>query len=233
MYLKEFGKDIWTIDGPTVSFLGCPYPTRCAVVKLSTGGAWIWSPVQLTEEIAEEVIEKAGDVKLIVAPNKIHHLALKQWKNRFPKAILYGAPGLDGRSVVKDIKFDGVLSNQPYQSYSTDLEQVLFSGSCFMDEVVFFHKPSRTALFTDLIQRFPENQIPSGLMGSMMKLDGLVGKHGSTPRDYRLTFLFGKSRARAALAKINLWHAEKLIIAHGDCAESGAEGIIKEALSWV
>ena len=36
--LRQFGPAIWIADGPPVSFLGFPYPTRMAVMKLIEGG---------------------------------------------------------------------------------------------------------------------------------------------------------------------------------------------------
>lgn len=66
--LTAFGQDIFFIDGPAVSFHGFPYPTRMAIVRLSSGAAWIWSPVALTEELAAAV-QALGPVEHIVSPN--------------------------------------------------------------------------------------------------------------------------------------------------------------------
>ena len=71
--LREFGQSLFIADGPTVSFYGFPYPTRMAVIRLSDGSAWIWSPVALSEELADSV-GSVGPVRFIVSPNKIHHL---------------------------------------------------------------------------------------------------------------------------------------------------------------
>jgi hypothetical protein len=65
--LKEFGTSIYFADGPTVSFFGFPYPTRMALVKLSDGRVWVWSPIALTRQLADEV-ESIGPVCYIVSP---------------------------------------------------------------------------------------------------------------------------------------------------------------------
>ena len=39
--LIAFGPDLCFANGPTVSFLGFPYPTRMAIVRLSTGTGWV------------------------------------------------------------------------------------------------------------------------------------------------------------------------------------------------
>ncbi|MCP5091850.1 MAG: DUF4336 domain-containing protein, partial [Gammaproteobacteria bacterium] len=63
--LEEFGPSIYMADGPIVSFYGFPYPTRMAVVRLSNGGAWVWSPVAMTDELFDSV-SNVGPVQHIV-----------------------------------------------------------------------------------------------------------------------------------------------------------------------
>jgi len=113
----------------------------------------------------------------------------------------------------------------------TDIDQVAFRGSLFMEEVVFFHRASRTAIFGDLIQRFPK-ATASGWKGLMMRLGGIVGPQGSTPRDWRLSFL-SRNAARRAGRTVIEWKPQRIIIAHGECAISGATDIIEAALSWI
>ena len=79
--LEEFGPSLYSADGPTVSFYGFPYPTRMAVVRLSDGSNWVWSPVALTDELFNSV-QAVGPVRHIVSPNKIHHLFLAEWAER-------------------------------------------------------------------------------------------------------------------------------------------------------
>jgi hypothetical protein len=39
--LREFGPEIFVVDGPVVSFFGFAYPTRMAAVRLSNGELFI------------------------------------------------------------------------------------------------------------------------------------------------------------------------------------------------
>ena len=100
-----------------------------------------------------------------------------------------------------------------------------------MEEVVFFHRVSRTAIFGDLIQRFPD-ELATGWKGTLLRVNGLVGSHGSTPREWRLSFLL-RDAARAARQTVLDWRPERLLIAHGQCADSGATHVIAEALRWI
>jgi hypothetical protein len=226
--LEEFGISLYKADGPTVPFFGFPYPTRMAVARLADGSVWVWSPIALSEELVAEV-QAIGPVHYVVSPNKIHHLFLHEWAERFPDARLYAPPGLARKR--PELRFYAELDDKPCRSWAEDIDQVVFRGSFAMEEVAFFHRASRTAIVGDLIQRHCKARLP-GWKGLLMRLDGLVGEHGSTPREWRASFL-QRGPARAARRKVLGWNAERLLIAHGECADTGAAEIIAEALSWI
>jgi hypothetical protein len=226
--LKLFGPNLYVAEGPIVSFFGFPYPTRMAVAQLSDGNLWVWSPVALTEELASAV-EELGTVRYIVSPNKIHHLFLSEWIDRWPDAGLFVPPGLAQKK--PDLRVSAELGDEPDSGWVAEIDQVIFHGSLAMEEVAFFHRPSRTAIICDLIQRHPESSL-TGWRGMLMRIDGLVGDHGSTPREWRASFLRRKP-ARAARDTVLGWKAERLLIAHGDCAQTGATSIIEKALDWI
>ena len=226
--LEEIGRSLYVADGPVVSFYGFPYPTRMAVVRLSDGSAWVWSPVALSDELFNSV-EAIGPVRHIVSPNKIHHLFLAEWGERWPEARVYAPPGLAQKR--PDLRFDAELGDDPDPAWKADIDQVIFRGSLAMEEVAFFHHASRTAIICDLIQRHPEATMTSW-KGMLMRLDGLVGEHGSTPREWRASFL-RRGKARAAREKVLGWKPERLLIAHGECAQTGATSIIDKALGWM
>lgn len=226
--LEEFGPSLFAAEGPTVSFYGFPYSTRMAAVRLSDGGVWVWSPVALTDALARAV-EALGPIRHIVSPNKIHHLFLQAWHKRWPDARIYAPPGLARRK--PELHFDAELLDAPDPAWAEDIDQVIFRGSMAMEEVVFFHRASRTAIVCDLIQRFDPDSL-KGWKGALMRLDGLVGEHGSTPREWRASFL-RRGPARAARQKLIDWNPERLLIAHGACAHSGATDIIRKALDWI
>ena len=50
--LEQVGEELWIAEGEPVSFYGFPYPTRMAVVRLSNGDLWVWSPATLTESLS-------------------------------------------------------------------------------------------------------------------------------------------------------------------------------------
>lgn len=235
--MNQFAKNVWTVDGPDVDFLGFPYPTRMTVIRLEGKDppeAWLWSPIMFSHELARDIEEKAGEIKYIISPNKIHHIFLKSWSEKYPNATVYASPGLERRKEAEDIIFSARFGpDEPEPPFSHEIETVIVSGSYLMDEVVFFHKPTKTAIICDLIQRFPEDKL-KGFKGMAMKLNGLAGKNGSTPREWRFSFWpFGRAQLKNARDKIFGWKAEKLIIAHGMCVDHDASTVIEDALSWM
>ena len=226
--LEEFGPSLYVADGTTVPFLGFPYPTRMAIVRLTDGALWIWSPIALTPDL-ERAVDTIGPVRHIVSPNKIHHLFLKEWSDRWPDARLHAPPGLAARK--PELHFDSELGDESDPAWTADIDQTIFHGSFVLEEVVFFHRPSRTAFFCDLVQRH-DSSLATGWKGLVLRLDGLVGEHGSTPREWRATFL-RRRLAREARAQVLAWEPERLVIAHGACAPTNATQILSRALAWI
>lgn len=226
--LETFGPSIDLANGPVLSFIGFPYPTRMAVVRLADGGLWIWSPIALTPEL-ERAVDALGPVRHLVTPNKLHHLYLAEWVARWPEAQLHAPPGLARRR--PDLHFDSELGDEPDPAWAGEIDQTIFRGSFVMEEVVFFHRPSRTVIFGDLVQRHEPERM-TGWRGAVMRLDGLVGEEGSAPREWRLSFL-RRAPARAARAKVLAWNPERLLVAHGLCAKKGATPILERALAWI
>ena len=226
--LKEFGHEIWTADGPTVAGVGFHYPTRMAVMRLSDGSLFIWSPIQLADSLRVEV-DAVGQVRHIVAPNSLHHLFLPEWKHAYPGAKIYAPPGL--RKKRTDIVFDADLGSAPSPDWFEEIDQVLMHGNLITTEVVFFHGKSRTVLVADLIQQLPNNLL-SGWRAIVAKLDLMVGPEPSVPRKFRIAFT-NRRAARDSLKHILAWPTEKVLMAHGTPVEKDAREYLRRAFGWL
>jgi len=222
--LTQFGHDIWAADGSEVAVAGFRYPTRMAVIRLSNGSLFVWSPIALTDSLRAKV-DALGSVRHLVAPNSLHHLFLAAWKRAYPDARLYAPPGL--RKKRKDIVFDADLERGPSPDWVDEIDQVLVRGNLITTEVVFFHIKSGSVLFTDLIQQLPANLI-SGWRAVVARLDLMVGPEPSVPRKFRLAFT-DRSAARASLQRILAWPAEKVLMAHGTPVETDARAYLRRA----
>jgi hypothetical protein len=226
--LREFGPDIWTSEGPVVSFFGFPYPTRMAAIKLSDGSLFVWSPIVLSPPLKRE-IDALGSIRCLVSPNLLHHLFLGEWKTAYPDARLFAPPGLRKRR--KDLVFDADLGDTPDPLWAGDIDQVLVRGSFAMTEVVFFHRASSAAIFADLIQNFPRDYY-KGWHGLLARLGGIVQPNPGVPRDWRASFT-DRSAARAALARILAWPVERVLIAHGELVSTNGAAFVRQAFGWL
>jgi uncharacterized protein DUF4336 len=226
--LKQFGREVWTADGPDVVIVGFHYPTRMAVIRLSNGHLFICSPIRLTETLRAEV-DALGQVRHIIAPNSLHHLFLAEWKNAYPAARVFAPPGL--RNKRKDIGFDADLGNAPGPEWAGEIDQVLMQGNLITTEVVFFHTKSGTVLFTDLIQQLPAGLF-SGWRALVAKLDLMVGPEPAVPRKFRVAFV-NRRAARKALERILAWPAEKVLMAHGTPVTEDATAFLRRAFGWL
>ena len=226
--LREFAPALWIADGPVVSFWTFPYPTRAAVIKLSDGSLFVWSPIQLSVRLQREV-DSLGPVRHLLSPNALHHLFLTEWKRAYPEARLYAPPGLRQRR--KDLDFDADLRDRPEPQWAAEIDLVIMRGSLLLTEVVFFHRTSGTAMFADLIQNFPSDSF-KGWRGTLARLDGIVAPHPGPPREWRASF-FHRRAARAALERILAWPIERVLIAHGEPANTNGDVFVRQAFGWL
>lgn len=226
--LAPFGPEIWLADGPQTEVIGFHYPTRMAVIRLTAGGLLIWSPVALSDPLRSK-LKDLGEVRYLIAPNSLHHLFLGPWRDAYPQAKLYAAPGLAQRR--PDLVIDAELRDAPPPEWSADLDQVLMAGNKITTEAIFFHRASGTALFTDLLQQFPPGWF-RGWRAIIARLDLMTAPEPSTPRKFRVAFT-DRRAARAALARILEWPSNKVVIAHGQPVEQGGQAFIARAFRWL
>jgi len=226
--LQPFGPEIWIADGPVTSFYGFPYSTRMAVIRLSDGSLFVWSPVGLSTGLSAAV-DALGPVRHLVSPNALHYLFLAEWTSAYPKARLYGSPRL--RRKRRDLSFNAELGDAPEPAWAGDIDQVVLHGSFALTEIVFFHHHSRTVLFADLIQNFPREWF-KGWRGVTARLGGIVAPHPSAPRDWRSSFL-NRRAAHAALARVLAWPIERVVIAHGVLPTADGAAFVRHAFAWL
>jgi hypothetical protein len=227
--LRQTGPELWIADGPAVQFLGLfPYPTRRAVARLRDGGLWVWSPIELDPAL-EAALATLGPVRHLVEPNKLHHLPLAAWVDRYPEAQLHPAPGLAKKR--PELPWQAELGDDAPAAWDGQVDQLVFRGSPLLVELFFFHRASRTLLVCDLVQRFDPATL-SGWRGWLMRIDGLVGPDGGAPRELRASF-WRRRAARAALGRALAWDPQQLVIAHGVLPQENGRDALSHAFRWL
>jgi hypothetical protein len=103
-----------------------------------------------------------------------------------------------------------------------------------MDEIVFLHRPSATAIVADLIQTFSDAFLRKHWrwFGILARLDGLTEDQASAPREWRLSFI-NRAAAKRARAKVLDWQCRNLIVAHGERPGSIDQAYLAKSFRWI
>ena len=228
--LREFARNIWIVDGSNVRDFGLMFTTRMVIVKLSDGSLWLSSPVSVPFDTLQQ-ITKLGVVRYLVAATPRHVWRLKAWHTLFPEAQLWAA-----RSTLFTLKkghlpLSGTLGDTAFQGWAEDFDQLAFKGNPLIEELVFFHRQSRTVMLDDLIQIHPTVK-GKFLRNALFKLEGVVAPNGGVGLDIRLSFT-NRTLARRSLERLLSWDFDKLIIAHGMCIEKDGKRFVERAFRWL
>jgi hypothetical protein len=231
--LKSVARDLWIVDGPLIQF-GLPwakmsFPTRMTIVRLADGGLFVHSPTPLTPELKAEV-EREGQPRWIVGPNRIHYWWIPDWTAAFPQATVYLAPRIKEQAKGRITGETLPLERDSGYPWDSELATLQVIGR-YMTEVDFFHRASRTLILTDFIENFEPEKIGSALWRGLTKLGGVRDPDGSMPRDMRMSY--PKPVVRAAVETMLGWDPERIVLAHGRWYEANGSAELRRAFRWV
>jgi hypothetical protein len=222
--LRELHPDsLWVAEMP-FEMLRLEVGARMTVVRLSDGSILVISPIDLTPQLRTE-LDALGPVRCIIAPNRFHFLSVSEYSKAFPGAALFIAPRVE----VDDVKVSGTLNEHAEPLWSDVLDQAVFYGNKMEQEIVFFHKASRTLILTDLC--FNVRRATTPLQRVVARLLDINGKFGPS-RLFRLTTR-DKRTARASRERILRWDFDRVVVAHGDILQSGGKAALQKALRWL
>lgn len=232
---KNLAPNLWIVDQPDFNTGSAKIGTRMTVIKLASGGLFLHSPTRLDDE-TRRALDAIGEVRAVVAPARAHHLFVADYMKTWPSARLYGPPGLVGdiqdfRARIgarRDLKLDAILGDDPAMEWAGEIEQHLFKGAPWLNEVVFFHPSSRSVIFTDLVFNVPADFRGARVFYTLVSAPGHFGPH-------RLIRMMIRNRkaARESVAKILEWDFDRVIVTHGDVLESGGKAKFADAFSYL
>lgn len=206
----------------TIKFPGGNHmPLRATLVKLSSGHSILISPVKFDEKQLQEL--QKSPPTCIVAPNNFHHMYIDQAAAQFPKALLMGAPGLQQKRA--DVKWTSTLEEATWP-YQNELQMVFVGGAPKYNECVFYHKPTRTLITTDLFFNF--KNLSNSFGNLIYKIMGSFNK----PAVSRLLKLLTKDKVQLQkdLKRVIDLDFDRLVMAHGEVIESGGKELFIAAL---
>ena len=223
--LRQLAENLWVAERPQ-SFYGLPVGARMTVLRLAGGRLLLHSPVALDAELRGE-LDSIGRVCFAVAPNRLHHLHAGEIAQAYRESRLWVAPGLKRKR--PDLVFEAVLNDEAPAEWRGEVDQVFFRGRPYENEVVFFHRASRTLMLCDLAFNFgPSAAIRTRLLMKLLRSYGRLGPSKLDPLLIR-----DRRAARESLEHILAWDFDRIIVAHGDVLESGGQEILRQGYSWL
>ena len=230
--MKKLNSNIWTVDRKQ-KYHGLEVGTRMTVIRLNNRKLMLISPVEIDDKLASE-LSKLGEVTYIIAPNLYHHLYLRTCYQRYPNAKVYVAKGLV--EIYTDINCI-LLSSTPPKDWADYLDQTAFeeyavqelSGHVELNEVVFFHKETKTLVLTDTAYHIASS---SPLLNKLIaKSVGLYEVLGPTALEKFATKR--KQDALNSLIKVLEWPFDAVVMAHGEIIKSNGREKLIHGYQWL
>lgn len=235
--LKAVADNIWLADGPTVSHYGLPYPTRMTIIRLENGGIWLHSPVAFRPQLLAQ-IQQLGPIQHLVAPNWLHYAYLQEWQQACPEALVWLTPAVQNRALSRHLTLQAdytlgfSVDSAAATKWPVEVRTLLVSAGAVRQETVFFHRPSKTLLLSDLIENFELEKCPLWSR-PLFLLAGNVDPDGKAPLDLRWSFRHGKGTLRRAVLQMLAWQPTRLLMTHGRWYPDHAMAELLRAFRWV
>lgn len=220
--LTKVHPNVYCNETPFTLFT-CEIGNRMTVIELPNKRLWVHSPVKPTEDTLK-TLSAMGELDAIVAPNLFHHMNATAFSELFPKATVYGVPGLQRKQ--KHLKFENLFHH--LDTWAPSIEAKIVEGMPALKEVVFFHPDSKTLLVTDLIFNLQKSK---GLSKWLLKLDGIDGKVAFS----KLSKLVIKDKLafKKSIQDIQSWDFETIVMSHGQVIQENAKALFEDALSSI
>jgi Domain of unknown function (DUF4336) len=223
--LRHLAADLWIAERPQ-RFYGLEVGTRMTVIRLADGSLLLHSPVALDAGLRAE-LDAIGRVRFAVAPNRVHHLYAGRVVESYPEARLWVGPGVERKR--PDLVYVAILGDEAPAEWRGQVDQVFFRGRPYENEVVFFHRTSRTVVLCDLAFNFgPRAALPTRWL---MRLIRSYGHFGPSTLDPLL--IRDRAAARGCLERILAWDFDRVIVAHGEVLEHGGRDALREGYRWL
>jgi hypothetical protein len=224
--VRRIADDLWVVERP-LRTLGLELGRRMAVVRLRSGELLLHSPAELDGEL-RDALDGLGPVRFVVPASLLHgHLYMEQYRAAYPQAELFAAPGLAPRR--KDLAFDGLLGDVADPRWAEDLDQAVFLGNRFFEEVVFLHRSSRSLIVGDTFFNLP----PDASLRSRLWTYGPRLRRRPGPTVPFRTATRARASARASVRRILQWDFDRIVVGHGEIVETGGRRAFAEGLGWL
>jgi hypothetical protein len=199
---------IWVTERP-VWFSGVRLRSRTTVVRLSGDALWIHSPGPPTDEVCA-ALDRLGEVRWIVVPNRFHHLQTPATAARYPHALVVGPKTAQSRNA--HVALTMTTDDPAYLRSTPEFSSIPLKGVPFLDETLFFHAASGSLIAADLLMSACARDHWTWRMAARM---GRRYEKNKTPPDVRWNTRANPEVAES-LAQVRALPVERILVAHAD-----------------
>jgi hypothetical protein len=162
-------------------------------------------------------------VRHLVAPNGLHHLGLGSFVRAFPDATTWATMNVETRSGhrVDEVPVGPPERDTTPESWGPDLELCVLGGNLLLAEALVLHKPSKTLIVTDFVEKIDESCCPPWAV-RLLPVFGLFRGVPAPAPEHR-SFAVDPAPLRAAQERVLAWDFERMIIAHGPNVNADAK----------
>jgi hypothetical protein len=196
-------------------------PVRMTVIRLGDGRLILHSPIPISPGLGDE-LDALGPVGFIVVP-QAHGRFAGQAAQRYPSAQLLAAPSAPWRR--KSLSFHASLADQPPAAWAGQVESHLVRGFR-LQEVVLFHRSSRTLVLTDLC--FNIRRSSSRVARLFFRANGMWQRFGPS-RIIRQVGVSDRAALQRSLEHVLRWDFERIVPGHGAVIEHGGPAVLRAA----
>lgn len=220
--LVQHDTDLWSTEYELAWQGGLvPIPVRMTVIRLPDGALILHSPAPLPETLRAE-LDALGRVGFIIIP-WAHGAFAQQAAQAYPSAQLLAAPEASRRR--KALPFHGSIADHAPEAWSRLVESHLVRGFR-LNEVVLFHRPSRTLVVTDLCFNIHHSRAAGARL--FFRANGMWRRFGPS-RLIRHLAVSNRAALESSLDQIMRWEFERVLPGHGQVVEQGGRAALRSA----
>lgn len=221
--LRAVDSGVWTADTDQ-RFYGVEVGARMTVIVDES--VTIHSPIPLTDSLVAQV-NALGNVGHIIAPNRMHHLSVGAWAERFPNASVLGPQRLADKR--PDLRFDGFLDDPNARWRIPGLDYAPIDGLPMTDEITCFHAASATLIITDLAFHITHDHP----LFTRCVFSVIGGYNTLEPTWMERLSVRDRTQFRASIQRVLAWPFERVIMAHGRIVERDGHHAMRHAFRWL
>lgn len=219
--VREIAPNLWLMPYP-LKMLGVDLQRNVTLIRLASGKLIIHSTAPFApEDVA--AISALGEPAWIIDTLLRHDTFAREGRAAFPAAAYLASEGF---SPIAGLPTGSLLP--PPAEWEEEIAVTAIDGTPELNEVILWHRPSRTLIVADLIFNFPGDH---GLwMKLLLRLATVGGRHAPGMTRPYLQAIKDKAAYAASVKKVLEWDFDRIIVGHGVPVEAGGKEKLRSTL---